>query len=176
MKPMFAAVLVTVAIFATPVAAQTYKWVDANGQKHFSNTPPPQQAIEAVTIKPAYQSSPQPVMAESEGEDQSESANTPAKASQAAEKGSDLADTCRKAIDYTAGDLPDLITSANRNLADGSITKEQHKQALTMLGQVKSKVSNYDCMRSKGKDLAMYQCLAGGAGLIGCAGGGQGFE
>lgn len=37
---------------ATPAAAQTYKWKDADGKIHYSDQPPPANAKEEATMKP----------------------------------------------------------------------------------------------------------------------------
>jgi len=37
---------------AAPVAAQTYKWTDAEGKIHYSDQPPPANIKEQVTVKP----------------------------------------------------------------------------------------------------------------------------
>ena len=37
---------------ATPAAAQTYKWKDADGKIHYSDQPPPANAKEEATVKP----------------------------------------------------------------------------------------------------------------------------
>ena len=37
---------------APPVAAQTYKWKDAEGKMHYSDQPPPANAKEETTVKP----------------------------------------------------------------------------------------------------------------------------
>ena len=45
-------------LVSAPVAAQTYKWTDANGEVHYSDQPPPPNVKEPVTIKPRKQSAP----------------------------------------------------------------------------------------------------------------------
>ncbi|HEX8987166.1 MAG TPA: DUF4124 domain-containing protein [Rhodocyclaceae bacterium] len=40
-------------------AAQTYKWVDANGRTHFSDVPPPDGKAGTVKIKPQMPADPQ---------------------------------------------------------------------------------------------------------------------
>lgn len=35
-------------LVALPVAAQTYRWVDSNGQVHYSSEPPQGQTVEAI--------------------------------------------------------------------------------------------------------------------------------
>ena len=42
----------------TPVAAQTYKWKDADGKIHYSDQPPPPEIKEPLTVKPRKQSAP----------------------------------------------------------------------------------------------------------------------
>ncbi|MBI3528555.1 MAG: DUF4124 domain-containing protein [Betaproteobacteria bacterium] len=39
-------------LVALPAAAQTYKWIDAEGKVHYSDQPPPANAKEQVTVKP----------------------------------------------------------------------------------------------------------------------------
>ncbi|CAN0373089.1 unnamed protein product, partial [Phaeothamnion confervicola] len=42
----------TLWLAAPAVAAQTYKWTDANGEVHYSDQPPPANVKEAVTLQP----------------------------------------------------------------------------------------------------------------------------
>jgi hypothetical protein len=50
-------------LIATPAAAQTYKWTDAEGKVHYSDQPPPANAKEQVTVKPRKQSAAAPTTA-----------------------------------------------------------------------------------------------------------------
>lgn len=39
-------------VLALPAAAEIYRWTDARGSIHFSDTPPPRQEHDRVTLKP----------------------------------------------------------------------------------------------------------------------------
>jgi hypothetical protein len=43
---------------ATPVAAQTYKWKDADGKIHYSDQPPPPEIKEPLSVKPRKSTAP----------------------------------------------------------------------------------------------------------------------
>ena len=45
-------------LVTAPVAAQTYKWTDANGEVHYSDQPTPPNVKEPVTVMPRKQSAP----------------------------------------------------------------------------------------------------------------------
>ena len=47
-------------LVSAPVAAQTYKWTDANGEVHYSDQPPPANVRDEVTLKPRKQSASAP--------------------------------------------------------------------------------------------------------------------
>lgn len=49
--PGLLAALLTVSLLAAPVGAQIYRWTDAEGQVHFSQTPP--SGVEYQTLEPA---------------------------------------------------------------------------------------------------------------------------
>ena len=45
-------------LVAPALAAETYKWTDADGKVHYSDQPPPPNVKEPVTVKPRKQSAP----------------------------------------------------------------------------------------------------------------------
>lgn len=52
MKPQLPVLLIVLSLAATPVAAQqVYSWTDANGTKHFSDTPPPPNTASAKRLE-----------------------------------------------------------------------------------------------------------------------------
>ncbi|CAG1004309.1 hypothetical protein RHDC4_03461 [Rhodocyclaceae bacterium] len=46
---------------AAGASAQAYKWTDAQGKVHFSDTPPPDRKADKMTIKPAQPENPEAV-------------------------------------------------------------------------------------------------------------------
>ena len=66
-------VLAVILFTASPLQAQLYQWVDENGVKHFSNTPPP----EGATVVREYEEVKSAPAAESGGESESESGAGP---------------------------------------------------------------------------------------------------
>jgi hypothetical protein len=71
-------------LVALPVAAQTYKWTDADGKVHYSDQPPPANAKEQGTIKPPKPSPPTPAAASAPTEKGAPAAKTPTYAEQEA--------------------------------------------------------------------------------------------
>ena len=47
------AALLALAVVALPASAQMYKWTDASGRIHYSDTPPPEGKAEEIKVAPA---------------------------------------------------------------------------------------------------------------------------
>ncbi|MES2128545.1 MAG: DUF4124 domain-containing protein [Pseudomonadota bacterium] len=52
--------LLVLAVAALPAAAQMYKWTDANGKIHYSDTPPLEGKVEEIKVAPAPPPAPLP--------------------------------------------------------------------------------------------------------------------
>jgi len=50
--PRITALILLCVALATPATAKIYRWTDANGVIHFSDTPPKQQRHSSVTVQP----------------------------------------------------------------------------------------------------------------------------
>ncbi len=148
---------------ALPLQAQVYTWVDANGQKHFGNQPPPTQAAEEVKIQQGYVSDGPPPQT-------ADTTSTAAADNSASSEESADEKMCREAIRWTDIDLPNLKEIAGERRKDGRLTFDQYKKAVKGLDQVKSEITLRDCLASTGKDREQYKCLAGGAGVLVCSG------
>lgn len=146
-----------------PLQAQVYTWVDANGQKHFSNQPPPAQAVQEVKINQGYVSDgPPPAPAGSISE-----TSTAVK-----EKAGGSADEkmCSEAMRWTAIDLPNLKDIARERKQEGKLTTAQYNQVIDAMDQAKGEITLKNCLASTGVDRKRYECLSGGAGIMVCSG------
>ncbi len=146
-----------------PLQAQVYTWVDANGQKHFGNQPPPTQAVQEVKINQGYVSDgPPPAPAGSMSETST--------ASSTKSEGSADEKMCSEAMRWTAIDLPNLKDIALERKQAGKLTTAQYNQVVDAMDQAKGEITLKDCLASKGIDRKRYECLSGGAGIMVCSG------
>lgn len=63
-------------LVAGPAAAQAYKWTDAQGKVHFSDTPPPDRKASQVSIKPQMPEDPNAVARQRDWKAQLEESGT----------------------------------------------------------------------------------------------------
>ncbi|MBC9250196.1 hypothetical protein A9179_07905 [Pseudomonas alcaligenes] len=169
--------LLLLALLAAPGAqAQIYTWVDADGQKHFGSQPPtPEQPLETVEVRPAYQGSPLPApavpSAEAPASPEADSAPAAAETSSAkSEKPVPTRQMCSKALHWTGIDLPNLREIARERRRQGRIDQSQYQKAIAALDQVEKEATMPNCMASEGKDLHTYECMAQGLGIVVCSG------
>lgn len=168
------ALLLPLLCVALVAEAQVYTWVDADGQKHFGSMPPtPEQAVQPVEIRSAYQGSAQPapvpevaparavVDSQSPAQQTTQSESTPQAPTRK---------MCSEAVRWTGIDLPNLKEIALERRRQGRLDQSKYQHAMTALDQIKTQITLPNCMASKDKDLRQYQCLAQGLGILVCSG------
>ena len=79
------AMIMGTGLVAPPVAAETYKWTDAEGKVHYSDQPPPANAKEQGTVKQLKPSAPTPAAASAPTEKGAPAAKAPSYAEQEAD-------------------------------------------------------------------------------------------
>ncbi len=170
------ALLLPLLCVALVAEAQVYTWVDADGQKHFGSMPPtPEQAVQPVEIRSAYQGSAQPVpvpVPEVAPAPEIVDSQSPAPQTTQSES-TPQAPTrkmCGEAVHWTGVDLPNLREIARERRRQGRLDQSKYLHAMTALDQIKTQITLPNCMASKDKDLRQYQCLAQGLGILVCSG------
>jgi hypothetical protein len=96
-------ILLLAALPLTALAQTTYKWKDANGQLHFSQTPPKDQKYETVGAPPPPASNPnQDALNKSLEADRREAPKREQAEQLAAQQQAQRQENCRKAIERVA--------------------------------------------------------------------------
>lgn len=96
MKPQLTILLLCLAV--APVSAQqVYSWTDANGTKHFSDTPPPPNTASAKRLEVRSGITSTQEMPEAEGESQPAPGSGPAMAAAAGYSDADIKRNCAAA-------------------------------------------------------------------------------
>lgn len=164
-------------LVALSAQAQIYTWVDANGQKHFGSQPPtPEQPLEKVEVRSAYQGSPLPPPStpstpstpSAEPPASTQSGNEAASSATTTEHHALTRQTCGKALHWTGIDLPNVREIARERRRQGRIDQGQYQKAIIALEQIEKDITMEHCLASKDKDQRQYECLAQGLGILVC--------
>ncbi|MGY4534422.1 hypothetical protein ACVW0Y_003562 [Pseudomonas sp. TE3786] len=144
-----------------PLQAQVYTWVDENGQKHFGNQPPANQAVQEVKVQQGYVSDGPPAEAASDigGTGSSAGKDQPSDA-----------EMCDEAMRWTVIDMANLKETVQAAKQKGRINADQANSKLAMLAFANGKITRTNCLASKGKDRKNYECLSRGGGVMACSG------
>ena len=137
-RPLLAAALLLAPLaFALPAAAQqVYKWTDANGSVHYSDTPPPKGSTsKKITLTGGTQASadaPQPARSGSAREQTTGSAEAPAQASVAdtPENRKKLCTTLKGNLDILRDKKPVVVQEGKQaRVLDDTQRKQQQATA-----------------------------------------------
>ena len=147
---------------ATTAEAQIYKWVDENGQKHFSTQPPPaQQKVEPVKINQGYVGDDRPATKTEVAPSESK----PTASAKASKK-----EMCNSAMRWTVIDIDNLKSIAREKKQSGKATAAEYDKGIKSLNDVNKQITMQDCITSSGEDQKNYECLSKGAGILVCSG------
>lgn len=147
---------------ATTAQAQIYKWVDENGQKHFSTQPPvTQQNIEPVKVNQGYVGDDRPAP-ETEA---ASSESKPTASAKASKK-----EMCSSAMRWTAIDIDNLKDIAREKKQSGKTSAAEYDKGIKSLDAVNKQITMQDCITSSGEGQKNYECLSKGAGILVCSG------
>lgn len=147
---------------ATTAQAQIYKWVDENGQKHFSTQPPAaQQKIEPVKINQGYVGDDRPV---------TETEAVPSESKPTASVNASKKEMCSSAMRWTAIDIDNLKDIAREKKQSGKASAAEYDKGIKSLDAVNKQITMQDCITSSGEDQKNYECLSKGAGILVCSG------
>jgi hypothetical protein len=147
---------------ATTAQAQIYKWVDENGQKHFSTQPPVAQPnVEPVKVNQGYVGDDRPAP-EAEA---ASSESKPTSSAAASKK-----EMCSSAMRWTAIDIDNLKDIAREKKQSGKVSSAEYDKGIKGLDDVNKQITMQDCITSSGEDQKNYECLSKGAGILVCSG------
>ncbi len=155
MKMIIAAVLATL-VTSSVSAGEVYKWTDAEGKIHFSAHPPGGKA-KTVEIKKYQGGSPAP--ARNIDQDKREFIDAYKQQLMKVEESETTLD-CSIAMDNLNWQFETMFTQGERNLNNGSITKEQYDQAVASMRKTQNHMSYGRCQSSTGAERSFYQCMS----------------
>lgn len=144
----------------TTAQAQVYKWVDENGQKHFSSQPPVAQTnIEPVKINHGYVGEALPV---TEAE--------PSESTFTASGKDSKNEMCDSAMRWTDADIENLKDIAREQKQSGTLSVADYAEGQKNFEGIKKRITRQNCLTSSGMDQQRYECLSKGLGLMVCSG------
>jgi len=149
------------------VNAQIYKWVDASGQTHYSQTPPPGKEAKTINIRKENTDS------------HAAKEVAPAPFKSMASNATDVvlgaaktADTlnCEQAVKNVHSSIDSMMQTAQTNLDSGYMDGDQFAKGSQDLLVAKSKATVQDCENSSGPAREFYLCMTNGAShYLGCS-------
>ncbi|RGE46002.1 DUF4124 domain-containing protein [Comamonas testosteroni] len=178
-----AALLALGCLWAGASAAQSvYKWVDAQGQTHYSSQLPPQQAESSqLKVSPNGSSG---AGAGRFGE--SRELRNPDGTKKLPKGAQEMADglvnslkkvddksvplNCALAVDNIRSQIETMLENGQKNLKGGYITQAQYDSSVGHFKNLRYQATVSDCKAATGRSRDMYQCMTSmNNHLLGCA-------
>ena len=150
--------------FSISAQAKIYKWVDAQGNTHYSQQPPPGQAaknMELPNYKPSHTQKQLPPAANAMAQG---AASIILDAHQKADKLD-----CAKAVANVRSSIDTMLETGEKNTNSGYMDKNQYDKGAADLMHAKNSATIQDCESAGGNDKDFYLCMSNDANhFLGC--------
>jgi len=139
--------------------AKIYKWVDANGTTHYSQTPPKNRKatnLELPKDKVPSGSSQHQSVRPANGVVAAKTMNL------SADRGQEQDVDCRKAVNNAHTSINTMLKNAKENLQNGYIDEKKYREISEKLAAAVQHTTVDKCEASTGADREFYVCMSGG--------------
>ena len=158
--------ILTLLAFSTSLAAQAYRWVDANGVTHYSDSPPPESEQAASVETRSYRPDPrQQPAAEQEPDspaDRPAPVDSPTSQTEVTPPVSPEVVTldCTEAVANITSQLSERVQQQRGSFQAGQISREDYEAARDQALQIQATVSEEHCQYANAGTLAFYRCMS----------------
>lgn len=144
--------------------AEIYKWVDKDGNVHYSDQPPPEQKSEEISRVSTDKVDSAAQLAAAENQKAMAQLAAPpaprdaAASSQSPAPGNPGSLDCSKAISNAKDWLDSMRDVGRANVKSGHLPESEYKTALVAIEKLRRRLSVSECNSSSGKVRQFYQC------------------
>lgn len=164
MKRIFA--LLALLAFGAAAHAEIFKWVDKDGNTHYSDQPPPEQKSEEISRVTTDKVDSDAQLAAAENQKAMARRAAPAvstdtaAASVTSATGNARSLDCGKAISNAKDWLDSMRDVGRANVKSGHLNESEYKETLVHIEKLRRRLSVSECSSSSGKVRQFYQCAS----------------